>query len=251
VNLASGTALARFTGPEYAQVVHTDGIRSLFTQVFDNQARLFTESSTPLVFGTNNTERARIDSSGDLLVGTTSSGATNARLRAVQASGSNSAFEATANDAAYAGTLVYNTTTRAASSSFDFDGFYANGVGQFRVSGNGVIYAQNTTVQSISDVRLKENIKDATDGLSVVSALRPVRYDWKTGFGNDGKNQLGFIAQEVEKVFPEAISEWKVNREDETVYKTVGPGSFIPVLVKAIQELKAEVDSLKSQLEGK
>ena len=69
VSLASGSGLARFAGPEYAQVVHTDGVRGLFTQVFDNQARLFTSTATPLVFGTNDTERARIDTSGNLGLG--------------------------------------------------------------------------------------------------------------------------------------------------------------------------------------
>jgi hypothetical protein len=122
---------------------------------------------------------------------------------------------------------------------------YASGTSsaQFRVSGTGVIYAQNTSVQSISDQRLKENIRDSSDGLSVINALRPVRYDWKEGYGNDKKNQLGFIAQEIESVFPEAVGEWQINKDDETTYKTVGPSSLIPVLVKAIQELKAINDT--------
>jgi hypothetical protein len=72
VSLASGANLAKFTGPEYAQIVHTDGVRTLYTQVYDNAARLFTATSTPLLFGTVDTERARIDSSGNFGVGSTS-----------------------------------------------------------------------------------------------------------------------------------------------------------------------------------
>ena len=180
-----------------------------------------------------------------MLVGTTSG---SDKVLAQTSSVAQPVYRANATDAAYVSTLFYGTTTRAASNSFDFIGTYANSVGQFRVNGAGTIYAQNTTVQSISDARLKENIVDSTDGLSVITALRPVRYDWKSGYGNDLKNQLGFIAQEIEQVFPDAVSEWQVNKEDETVYKTVGPAALIPVLVKAIQELKAEVDSLKAQL---
>jgi hypothetical protein len=151
-------------------------------------------------------------------------------------------------NASYNGTVIYTNTTRAASAAFDFLGLYANSVAQFRVSGSGVIYAQNTAVQAISDQRLKENIRDSSDGLSVINGLRPVRYDWKEGFGNDRKDQLGFIAQEVEAVFPEAVSEWQVNKEDETVYKTVGPSALIPVLVKAIQEQQALITQLQADL---
>ena len=179
------------------------------------------------------------------MVGTTTSGG---QITVGTSDSGKSVYIANATNASYASTLFLGTTTRAANSIFDFIGTYANSVGQFRVNGAGVIYAQNTTVQSISDIRLKENITDSTDGLSVITELRPVRYDWKQGYGNDRKYQLGFIAQEVETVFPEAVSEWQVNKEDETIYKTVGPGALIPVLVKAIQELKSELDELKAKV---
>ena len=111
------------------------------------------------------------------------------------------------------------------------------------MSGDGIIYAQNTTVQSISDARLKENVSTSTQGLGVITALRPVRYDWKAGHGNDRTNQLGFIAQEVESVFPDAVSEWAMDGE---TYKTVGPAALIPVLVKAIQELNTRLAALEA-----
>jgi hypothetical protein len=114
------------------------------------------------------------------------------------------------------------------------------------VRGDGVIFAQNTTVQSLSDIRTKENVRDSEDGLAVVFALRPVRFDFKEGFGNDKKNQLGFVAQEVEPVFPDAVAEWE---QDGETYKSVGPGALIPVLVKAIQEQQAIIESLKTRIE--
>jgi hypothetical protein len=116
----------------------------------------------------------------------------------------------------------------------------------FRLTGAGVLYAQNTTIQAISDVRTKENIVNSTDGLDIINALRPVRFDFKEGFGFERKNQLGFIAQEVEEVFPEIVDEWKFKPEDKITYKTVGPSGLIPILVKAIQELKAEIETLKN-----
>jgi|694.fasta_scaffold145028_1 hypothetical protein len=109
----------------------------------------------------------------------------------------------------------------------------------------GTIYATNTTVQSVSDIRTKENIRNSSEGLNVIDALRPVRFDFKDGFNDSKKNQLGFIAQEVEEVFPDAVSEW--TKDDGETYKTMGPSALIPVLVKAIQELKAEIEVLKNK----
>jgi hypothetical protein len=143
--------------------------------------------------------------------------------------------------------IISLRATKAAASDFKFISATANAVEQFYLRGDGVLYAQNTTIQSLSDGRLKENVRNATDGLNVVNALRPVRYDWKEGFGNNRKDQLGFIAQEVEAVFPDAVSEWQKAEGDEEAYKTVGPGALIPVLVKAIQELTARVAALEAK----
>jgi hypothetical protein len=116
---------------------------------------------------------------------------------------------------------------------------------QFAVRGDGTVYAQNTTIQSLSDIRTKENVRESENGLDVIMALRPVRFDFKKGFGNEKKNVLGFVAQEVETVFPDAVD--VVNDPDgdgpEEPYKSVGPSALIPVLVKAIQELN---DKLKA-----
>jgi hypothetical protein len=125
------------------------------------------------------------------------------------------------------------------------DTYSGAGTALFRVSGGGVIFAQNTSVQSISDIRTKENIRDSEDGLDVIMKLRPVRFDFKEEF-KDAKNELGFIAQEVEEVFPEIVSEWK-DYTDEITYKTLGQGGLIPVLVKAIQELTERIKVLENK----
>jgi hypothetical protein len=66
VNLASGVNIITATGPEYAQIRHTDGTRVFFTQVYNNAANIGTESNTPLILSTNNTEKLRIHSNGGL-----------------------------------------------------------------------------------------------------------------------------------------------------------------------------------------
>jgi len=75
--------------------------------------------------------------------------------------------------------------------------------------------------------------------------LRPVRFDFKEGFGNNKKNQLGFIAQEVESIFPDAVDIWGESDEENNPYKSFGAGALIPVLVKAIQELQEQITELK------
>ena len=91
-------------------------------------------------------------------------------------------------------------------------------------------------------------MQDSTEGLSVVNAVRPVRFDFKEGFGNNRKNQLGFIAQELEVVFPDAVDVTGEKDENGDEYKSVGPSALIPVLVKAIQEQQAMIETLQAQV---
>lgn len=110
----------------------------------------------------------------------------------------------------------------------------------------GTVYATNTTISAISDQRLKENVQDIDVGLGAILALKPRKFDWKAGKGKDIKGDRGFIAQEFEQVFPQLVDEWADPApEGETPYKSVRQ-DLIPVLVKAIQELAAEVNALKN-----
>jgi hypothetical protein len=194
------------------------------------------------------TERARITSAGNLLVGDTSV----SDFRIVAGRADNQGLCVLKNTLASG--LTYDqlqiNITNAASPGFFFQRVYAGGAPQFGVRGDGTIYAQNTTVQSISDIRIKENIRSAEVGLPTVLGLRPVRFDFKEGFGNNRKNQLGFIAQEVEAVFPEAVDKAIEKDENGDNYKSVGPSALIPLLVKAIQELHAENQFLRSEIEA-
>ena len=112
--------------------------------------------------------------------------------------------------------------------------------------------AAGSTYGNFSDRKLKENIVDATSKLADVCALQVRNFNLKD------ENQtkcIGFIAQEFETVFPSLV----IESEDEVyvdgekvktgeVTKGIKESALIPILVKAIQELKAEVDSLKQQL---
>jgi hypothetical protein len=106
---------------------------------------------------------------------------------------------------------------------------------RFRIYSNG-------TYGSVSDARLKKNIETSRGYLSDLCQLRVVKYGWATSDDSSPK-ELGLIAQEVEQVFPTLV-------DNSGEYKMIKQPVLIPMLVKAIQELKAEVDSLKAQLNG-
>jgi hypothetical protein len=90
-------------------------------------------------------------------------------------------------------------------------------------------------------------VRDLDFGLNEIMSVKPRRFDWKEGKGQDKKNAVGFIAQEFETVFPDSVTTSKAGG-DGIEYKTLCHEELIPAMVKAIQELKAEVDSLKAQL---
>ena len=94
-------------------------------------------------------------------------------------------------------------------------------------------------VNSTSDERLKDNIKSIDNPLEKVLSLRGVEYDRNDIEGNP--HQIGVIAQEVEKIIPELVS------ESNDGIKSVSYGNITALLIEAIKELKSEIDILKEQ----
>ena len=94
-----------------------------------------------------------------------------------------------------------------------------------------------TIFNSLSDGTLKENVETLSSGISIINTINPVSYIWK----DSGKVGYGVIAQEIENILPEIV-----NTNDGI--KSVEYNSLIPFLIKSIQELKSEIDQLKSEL---
>ena len=118
------------------------------------------------------------------------------------------------------------------------------------VLGNSAISSlqcQVQTISALSDKRDKTNIKDSNYGLDLIDSLKPVTFEWNQRDGNrKGKKDLGFIAQDLQKVNDEHLD--LINNENPE--KLLASYSrLIPVLVKSIQELKADNDILKSRIE--
>jgi hypothetical protein len=124
-------------------------------------------------------------------------------------------------------------------------GFAMGGVEDFRMEPDGDFHADGDVIAystTVSDRRLKDNIETIENALEKVSKLRGVRFDWAEQIGRGA--DIGLIAQEVEEVFPEIVTE-KKRLKLEGLWKTVRYDALIGVLVEAIKELKAEVDELK------
>jgi len=177
------------------------------------------------------TERARIDTGGNFGVGRGAGGDT------------------TVGATLYADGTI--TCARSSSSNGDLNLYvYSTGAAaaRFYVGMGGTIFATNTTISAISDQRFKENIQDLDVGLDKIMALKPRKFDWKAGKGKDIKGDRGFIAQEIEQVFPDLVDEWADPApEGEEPYKAVRQ-DLIPVLVKAIQEQQAMINELKAEV---
>ena len=111
--------------------------------------------------------------------------------------------------------------------------------------GTGPVYSNSGVLSNTppSDERLKNNITNISWGLNDILKLRPVSFNWKDDRANQGK-QFGFIAQEVHSIMPEAI---KIFGED---FKYLGleKDAIYATLVKAVQELSAEIDILKQEI---
>lgn len=188
------------------------------------------------------TERMRIDSSGNLLVGKTSTATTSLGWNLSPVAG-NAKFDT----GQY---FVFNRDTNDILINFRRSDV---SVGNINVTTTATAYVTS------SDYRLKDNIAPMTGALATVSQLKPVTYTWKA----DGSTGQGFIAHELAEVVPDCVTGEKdavelvdikdeegnvIGQEEKPVYQGIDTSFLVATLTAAIQELKAEVDSLKAQL---
>ena len=181
-----------------------------------------------LLFATAATERARIDSSGALLVGTTTS---TARITGYLAQTSGYAIAAVTTGT---GAALY--------------GGFSNASAVYTVFGNGNVANTNNSYGALSDVKLKENITDATPKLAQLNQVRIVNFN----LIGDEQKQIGVIAQELEQIFPGMVEE-SPDRDEEgnelgTTTKSVKYSVFVPMLIKGMQEQQALIQSLTQRI---
>lgn len=175
---------------------------------------------------------------------------------ASSASGQDAAFRTVVtNGSTYSGwTVGVNIETGSDTMSWCYNSgqagsiYSTSGTVYMRLTTAGASYNATGTWGTISDARLKENIVDATPKLANIMALRVRNYNMIADASK--KKMIGLVAQEVEQVFPGLVEEFEI-RDPETkevtgTEKNVKMSILVPMLVKALQELKDEFDAYKA-----
>ena len=175
-------------------------------------------------------------------------------------------YAATAGSApANGGTSTYVSINYNNDTNSTYQVLWGSGNGVYGTSGITVnpatdsFFAAGNITAYASDMRLKGNIKTIQNALYKVCQISGVTYDWnkntkELGFIPSLESETGVLAQEIEKIIPDAVSIAPFDRDENgnsksgENYLTVNYEKIIPLLIEAIKELKAEVETLKGQI---
>ena len=223
--VGSSVALQADNGAQFC-TIYQGPTASDPTAIFSNNGFKFATATAKDATGFS--ERMRIDSSGNLLVGNTSGGGFTIYPSYSRAGST---------------TAIVNHITGSASGESYFQFQYAGtGIGSITQTGTtAVLY--NTT----SDYRLKTDVTPIQNALATVKALNPVNFTWV-----DGRKDDGFLAHEIQAVIPNCVTGEKdaVNEDGTPKYQQMDNSGVIPFLVKAIQELNAKVDAQAAEIKA-
>ena len=209
------------------QVEFTDGTASVpsITNSGDTNTGMWFPAADTIAFSEGGSERMRINSSGYLIIGATSLPTSGSTVNGVQLKGGSD-------------TNFFSVDTTGGQEQLRF--INPNGrVGSIRTSGS------NTSFETSSDYRLKENVSYDFDATTRLKQLKPARFN----FIADADTTVdGFIAHEVQSIIPEAISGTKdaVDKDGNPDYQGIDQSKLVPLLVKTIQELEARITALET-----
>jgi hypothetical protein len=247
-------------GSNYMQITNSDtgsgsGDGFLIGVASNEAATIWNQENTSMNFGTNGTERMRIDTSGNLIIGTTNSNPVNlANHRLVVELNSSTAGIAVGADG-----LV---DSRQVMTFYNDNG----------TTGTIVTSGSSTAYNTSSDYRLKENVVEMTSALDRVNQLQPKRFN----FIADADTTVdGFLAHEVQDIVPEAIfgekdavkeeeyeitpavldddgnvvTEAEMGTREVPEYQGIDQSKLVPLLTKAIQEQQELINNLTARIE--
>jgi hypothetical protein len=204
-------------------------------------ATIETRYATPIVLGVGAVEAARIDSSGNLLVGTTNPAYATDKLAVVPTSGNATGIGIAVGNFNSVGLGVYNGyTATGTATAIEFKDHNSVTRGSITVTTTGTLY--NIT----SDYRLKTVVGPVAGSGQRIDALQPVEYTWK----ENGASTRGFLAHQFQEVYASSVSGTKdaVDAEGKPVYQSMqaSTSEVIADLVAELQSLRARVAALES-----
>jgi hypothetical protein len=196
----------------------------------DADTSIHADTDDQIDFKTGGTDRVHIDSSGNFLIGKSSTD-----------DGATSGFEHLST-----GTNITSDGSR----TLDLRRNTSTGtIIQFKqassVVGTISVTASNTAYNTSSDYRLKENVEYTFDATTEIKKLKPCKFNFK----GHSETIEGFIAHEVSDVVPLAVTGTKdaVDDNGDAVYQGIDQSKLVPLLVKTIQELEARITALESE----
>jgi len=200
------------------RITNTDGNSQILADGNDAHLIFGTSAGTT---GATATEKMRIDSSGTVLIGKTSSSNAPAGIILLK-------------DGTSGGVLKLTRVVNTGATQYNVIFFNSGGGAVGSISTTESSTAYNTS----SDYRLKEDLKDF-NGLDMVSNIPVYDYKWKV----DESRSYGVMAHELQEVLPQAV----VGEKDAEEMQSVDYSKIVPVLIKAIQELTAKVAILEQK----
>jgi len=212
----------------WAKSFNTGTANCGFYKIQNGTHRFFTDASIAAGATYTPTERLRIDSSGNVLIGTTGLGAGRFQM---DVTGAVNAYFVNRSTSGQTGIRIDRTVSNGEVLTF---------VRGTTVVGSISISTTGTLFNVASDQRLKTNITDAADSATKIDALQVRQFDWKA----DGKHQeYGLIAQELEPICPDAVSKGET---DDDMWG-VDYSKLVPLMLKEIQSLRARVAELENK----
>jgi hypothetical protein len=238
----SGTALTVNNSDQAIFEVNRAGSRAFYNYINSDGSRIAEFRNLPMTFFTNDTERARLDSSGNLLVGTT--GAFNSvNGVGVFKSGGNWQLLALRNTGAGNGSMINVSTATTAGIGWDTGVEGAGAINwswRYDANTKATINSSTGAYTAVSDISKKKNLEASSIGLDAVMNIEPTLFHMNDDADNAPKH-LGFIAQQIQPLIPQAYVENNgfIGLQDRPI---------IAALVKAIQEQQALIQELTTRL---
>jgi hypothetical protein len=192
--------------------------------------QIYGKENGPITFSLNSSEKARIDTSGSLLVGTSSLLLSSGIIC--------SYFDGSVAN----GMQIHDTrTTSGTDIAIIFTRNTTNSVGSITTT------TTSTAFNTSSDYRLKENVSAVTDGITRLQQLNPSRFNF---IADPSRTVDGFIAHEVQTIVPEAITGEKdaVDADGNPVYQSIDQSKLVPLLTAALQEAIGRIETLEAEV---
>jgi hypothetical protein len=278
--IASSAALT-FDGTNFATTGTASATKLIPTGGSATGNGMYLPAANTLAWSNNGAESMRLDSSGNLGIGTSSPGArldvqaATAEIRTLSTTGINTARNFQSNT----GGQFYQGIDSSTGGNFGIAYaavlwhtgnypmvFATNNTERARITAAGEVYIASTADQGAynlqvngtgvwgagayvngSDERLKDNIQTLDDGLSVVSQLRPVTFQYKPEYSKDQSVQPGFIAQELQQAM-DGKDYLDGVVQSGPKYLNVAYQNLIPILTKAIQEQQDLITALTARV---